>query len=451
MKGTGQEPTVAVGILTAQEMTFTLLSSYRYQGNACPGNHLESGISPAGTHHIHCQEGLICWNGHLYDELCFTPEDGEHDSFKLHEVCIGIGFHWERKEDQCFQGALRITCSHGMLTAINRIGVEAYLTSVISSEMSANASPELLKAHAVISRSWLMANLASYRGKAPTATPTEEYSDEGAVLRWYERDSHTGFDVCADDHCQRYQGITRILSPAVRQAVSDTCGEVLTYEGKICDARFSKCCGGMLEEFQYCWARIRHPYLTARRDSRSTAPLPLLTDEENARRWICSTPDSFCHTRDTGILAQVLNGYDQETKDFYRWRVEYSQEELSELVKRRSGIDYGLITALEPLARGTSGRIWKLRIVGTLRSGIIGKELEIRRTLSPTHLYSSAFVVDKTEKGFVLNGAGWGHGVGLCQIGAAVMGSQGYDYRSILQHYYPGTYIETCYQPIKRP
>ena len=327
--------------------------------------------------------------------------------------------------------------------------------------MSATASLELLKAHAVISRSWLLAQIN--KNKEIEASHTDYMActqTEDELIRWFDREDHTRFDVCADDHCQRYQGITRASTDIVRQAIQATRGQVLMSEGKICDARFSKCCGGAFEEFQYCWEETPYPYLLKQRDwrirkengSEPAADLPDLTIEAEADRWIRTSPEAFCNTTDKHILSQVLNNYDQETTDFYRWRVEYTQEELSALILKRSGIDYGQIIDLIPVARGTSGRLWKLKIVGTKKTLTIGKELEIRRTLSPSHLYSSAFVVDKSDLSpegipgrFTLIGAGWGHGVGLCQIGAAVMGEQGYKYDEILLHYYIGAEIKAIY------
>lgn len=445
------EPYIHVGILSAPQIEFVLNESYHAQGHSTEGKQTAT-----------YDNGRILWNGRLYDELLFAPDNGRTASFDLLDVTIGIGFHWERKEDQRFLGALKIIVEDKKLTAINVLRVEDYLTSVISSEMSATASPELLKAHAVISRSWLLANLngpAQSPVPAPDPAPAKR-EESGEHIVWYERSAHTHFDVCADDHCQRYQGITRASTPTVREAIAATRGEVLTYDGQICDARFSKCCGGAFEEFQYCWDNIRHPYLARQLDRKggstvtadTVVPCPDLTVESEADRWIRSTPPAFCHTTDKRILSQVLNNYDQETTDFYRWRVVYGQDELADLIRRRSGTDYGQILDLVPVARGTSGRLWKLKIVGSKRTMTIGKELEIRRTLSPSHLYSSAFVVDKEDIGpdgvparFVLTGAGWGHGVGLCQIGAAVMGEQGYTYDTILKHYYVGAEIEKRY------
>lgn len=318
--------------------------------------------------------------------------------------------------------------------------------------MSATASLELLKAHAVISRSWLLAQIEKNK---QLADDSEEYCSctltDTELVKWYDREDHVNFDVCADDHCQRYQGITRESTEKVRDAIKATWGQVLTHNGVLCDARFSKSCGGVFEEFENCWEPKHYDYLVARHDGEQPMNFPDLTVEENAREWILNAPPAFCNTHDKQILSQVLNSYDQETTDFYRWKVEYTQEELSELIKNRSGVDYGEILDLIPVARGTSGRLYRLKIVGTKKTLIIGKELEIRRTLSPSHLYSSAFVVEKEgEEGkvptkFKLTGAGWGHGVGLCQIGAAVMGEKGYNYKEILLHYFIGADITTLY------
>jgi len=363
---------------------------------------------------------------------------------EVSDVTIGVNFHWERRETQRFIGKILILPTDDTLTLINILSVEDYLTSVISSEMSATSSIELLKAHAVISRSWLLAQIIKLdTSDEPVFEMTETDAER---IRWYDRDDHTLFDVCADDHCQRYQGITRQSTPEVRKAIEATAGEVLVCDGKPCDARFSKCCGGVFEQFENCWQPSPKKYLVARADNTAPMIFPDLTIEDNAREWILSQPAAFCNTNDPGILTQVLNGYDRETADFYRWNVEYSQQELSELIKRRSGIDFGTVTDLIPIQRGTSGRIVVLRIVGTKRTMDIGKELEIRRCLSESHLYSSAFVISRTpDSGFRLDGAGWGHGVGLCQIGAAVMAAKGYSYREILLHYFPGTSIAPEY------
>ena len=445
-----QEPVITVGILSGKEIGFSF-----------PKEFISSdGIAICGIQQAVYRKGKICWQEKEYDELSFTPQQDTSSFFELQDVTIGINFHWERKEVQRFKGELKIIVEDDRLTAINIIPIEDYLTSVISSEMSATASLELLKAHAFISRSWLLNKLKVANGKLkvimhPDNTANFELSTlPSQLIKWYDHEAHKNFDVCADDHCQRYQGITRTSTPQAIEAVFATRGEVLMYEGEICDARFSKCCGGAFEEFQNCWENVKHPYLIGQRDSKTETRLPDLTKEVEADKWIRTSPAAFCNTHNKQVLSQVLNNYDQETTDFYRWRVCYSQQELSELIHKRSGIEFGKIIDLIPVERGTSGRLVRLKIVGTLRTLIIGKELEIRRTLSSSHLYSSAFVVDKEYKEdekeipsrFILTGSGWGHGVGLCQIGAAVMGEQGYKYKEILSHYYPGSAIEQQYK-----
>ena len=445
-----QEPVITVGILSGKEIGFSF-----------PKEFISSdGIAICGIQQAVYRKGKICWQEKEYDELSFTPQQDTSSFFELQDVTIGINFHWERKEVQRFKGELKIIVEDDRLTAINIIPIEDYLTSVISSEMSATASLELLKAHAVISRSWLLNKLKVANGKLkvimhPDNTANFELSTlPSQLIKWYDHEAHKNFDVCADDHCQRYQGITRTSTPQAIEAVFATRGEVLMYEGEICDARFSKCCGGAFEEFQNCWENVKHPYLIGQRDSKTETRLPDLTKEAEADKWIRTSPTAFCNTHNKQVLSQVLNNYDQETTDFYRWRVCYSQQELSELIHKRSGIEFGKIIDLIPVERGTSGRLVRLKIVGTLRTLIIGKELEIRRTLSSSHLYSSAFVVDKEYKEdekeipsrFILTGSGWGHGGGLCQIGAAVMGEQGYKYKEILSHYYPGSAIEQQYK-----
>ena len=442
-----QVPLISVGILSGKEIEFSFPIKF------ISSDETES----SGMQKAIYRDGKIHWQGKEYNELSFTPQQGAPAFFELKDVTIGINFHWERKEVQKFKGELKIIIEGEQLTAINVISIEEYLTSVISSEMSATASLELLKAHAVISRSWLVNKLRVENGELRvTLQPDSAAHSQLSILnsqliKWYDHEAHRNFDVCADDHCQRYQGITRASTPQAIEAVSATRGEVLMYKGAICDARFSKCCGGAFEEFQNCWENVKHPYLIRQRDSKTEKQLPDLTIEAEADKWIRTSPVAFCNTQDKKILSQVLNNYDQETADFYRWKVSYSQQELSELIHQRSGIDFGQIIDLIPVERGTSGRLVRLKIVGTLRTLIIGKELEIRRTLSTSHLYSSAFVIDK-EYGdelpsrFILTGAGWGHGVGLCQIGAAVMGEQGYKYEEILSHYYPGSTLEKQYK-----
>ncbi len=412
---------VSVGIVGAKSITFSL-NGYG---------------TTAEPHTAELHNGLIVLDGEAHTQCCFKPQSPD-DSFSLKDVVIGVNFHWERKETQTFRGTLKLLAHNGKIWAINELPVEDYLESVISSEMSATSSLPLLMAHAVISRSWLMSQMEN---KARLNTQ-ERHGN--AFIRWYDHTDHTLFNVCADDHCQRYQGITMETSLNVAEAIRRTRGEILTYGSEICDARFSKCCGGAMEEFQYCWADTPKPYLKAIGDTESET-IPDLTIEENARQWILSEPESFCNTKDKRILSQVLNDYDQETTDFYRWHVSYQQAQLSELVNRKLGVYLGTITDLVPLKRGKSGRIYELKIVGSKQTIVVGKELEIRRALSESHLYSSAFVVDKHDGVFDIHGAGWGHGVGLCQIGAAVMGDQGYSYDTILKHYYPGAQIEKAW------
>lgn len=414
-------PLVSVGIVGAESITFTL------------NGYGEDGSSRTATIH----NGLIQYDGKAHTRLCFKPQSPD-DSFSLMDVVIGVNFHWQRLETQTFRGSLRLLADGGKIWAINDLPVEDYLESVISSEMSAQSSLPLLMAHAVISRSWLMSQIDG------NTAPNTQASHGDAFIRWYDHTDHTLFDVCADDHCQRYQGITKETSPNVAEAIRRTRGELLTYGDEICDARFSKCCGGAMEEFQYCWDDTPKPYLKGIGDTPEET-IPDLTVEENARQWILSSPKSFCNTTDKRILSQVLNDYDQETTDFYRWRVSYTQEELSKIVEKKLGAGLGTITDMRPLKRGTSGRICELRITGTKKTIVVGKELEIRRALSESHLYSSAFVVEKQGDTFTLIGAGWGHGVGLCQIGAAVMGDKGYAYDEILRHYYPGAEIEKAW------
>ena len=405
---------------------------------------------------VEFSEGGILWNGTQYRELTFHPST-EDSSFSLHDVTIGVNFHWERKETQTFLGTLRLVVDADKICAINDLPVEKYLESVISSEMSATSSLELLKAHSVISRSWLLAQMDKRKKlKEGTNSFFSFIKKDDELIKWYDREDHAIFDVCADDHCQRYQGITKETSPNVAKAIAATRGKILMSEGEICDARFSKSCGGVSEEYQYCWENIKMPYLLAVRDTakgvKDEDVIPDLTIEANADNWIRTAPDAFCNTHDKEILSQVLNDFDQETTDFYRWRVVYTQKELNDLITEKLKMDLGDIIDLVPVERGVSGRLCKLKIVGSKRSFTIGKELEIRRVLSTSHLYSSAFVVDKDDvkdgvpQKFTLIGAGWGHGVGLCQIGAAVMGAQGYDYNQILLHYYRNAEIKSIYK-----
>ena len=436
-----EEPIVSVGIVSASKLCFSLNAPYTVCGSQRCGKQV-----------VELSEGRILWENTLYDELLFEPT-GAQSSFILEDVTIGVNFHWERKEAQTFLGKLRFIVQDNNICAINELPVETYLTSVISSEMSATSSLELLKAHAVISRSWLLAQMEQRKAennnieKQPSFFKTDE-----EIVRWYDREDHKRFDVCADDHCQRYQGITKAANKHVVEAIQQTAGEILTSHGEICDARYSKCCGGAVEEFQYCWENIKKPYLQALPDALpDSIPLPDLTDEAVACQWILSSPDAFCNTTDQKVLSQVLNDFDQETTDFYRWNQTYSQAEVKQLLEEKLEVQFGDIIDLVPLSRGKSGRIYRLKIVGKERTLIIGKELEIRRALSKSHLYSSAFIVEKADikdgvpQKFIIKGAGWGHGVGLCQIGAAMMGKQGYRYEEILLHYYKGAEITKAY------
>jgi len=368
----------------------------------------------------------------LTAEITLSPSDPASCAFALDDVTIGIGFHWERQERQVFRGALRLVKRAAGLTAINDVSLEEYVTSVISSEMSASCPLELLKAHAVISRSWLWFPKSN---PPRVASRHSEGLDSHEIRRWYGREAHADFDVCADDHCQRYQGITKAFAPAAAAAVGATSGELLRYHGGICDARFSKSCGGITERYATAWEDEDIPYLESVCDG------PAQSSAATAETWIRSRPPAYCNTDDAELLLRVLPGFDQETRDFYRWRVAYTPAELADLISAKLAVELGQIRDLQPLARGPSGRISRLKITGERDYVIIGKELEIRRALSRTHLYSSAFVVDQVSGRFVLTGAGWGHGVGLCQIGAAVMANQGKTYTEILQHYYRGTTV----------
>ncbi len=411
-----KEPDVKVGIVSATELHFTLNGTYTAKGEDITGEQI-----------VTFSEGTILWRGTQYRELFFKPNSTDA-SFSLQDVTIGINFHWERKQTQTFSGALRLVVEEDKICAINELPVEKYLESVISSEMSATSSIELLKAHAVISRSWLLAQMERRTQLKEGSNSFFSFiKKDDTLIRWYDREDHTRFDVCADDHCQRYQGITNAANPHVINAVKATRGQILAYDGEICDARFSKCCGGITEEYKYCWENINKPYLA-------------------------SVHDPFCNTQDRQILSEVLNDYDQETMDFHDWMVEYSQEELSSLISEKLKMDFGRIRALEAVEKGKSGRISLLRIVGEKKTFCIGKELEIRKALSKSHLYSSAFSVatpkhdaDGYPTRFIFNGNGWGHGVGLCQIGAAVMGARGIAYNDILSHYYKGSLIEKAY------
>ncbi len=442
-----EEPTVTVGIVSGDKICFSLNEPYTAKGEDIIGEQV-----------VEFSEGAILWNGNQYSKLSFIPNSSS-SSFSLHNVVIGKNFHWEREETQTFNGTLHIIVESDKITAINELPIETYLTSVISSEMKPTSSLNFLKASAVISRSWLLAQIEKRHRHAESNNGFFSFkkSDE-ELIKWYDREDHTEFDVCADDHCQRYQGITKMAEGKAAEAVAATRGQILISDGDICDARFSKCCGGITEEFQYCWEDNPHSYLKAVSDNlegmkMENSSIPDLTNEEEAAQWIRSNADAFCNTKDKDILSQVLNDCDMETTDFYRWKEEYTAEEIATLINTNLKDDFGDIVDIQPLARGKSGRIWKLRIVGTKKQFIIGKELEIRRVLSKTHLLSSAFIIDKKyDNGstlpsrFILIGAGWGHGVGMCQIGAVVMGEKGFSYDEILLHYYRGAELKQIYK-----
>ncbi len=443
-----EQPKLKIGIMAEKDIHCCFKEAYRLSTN---------NMILVGNQTIQFDGKQIHLNGKILaeDEICFEPVNAKFASFELYNVTIGVQFHWERKENQLFKGVLQIVKDGKKLQAINILPLEDYLVSVISSEMSATSSLELLKAHAIISRSWLIAQVVKGKELGQSGQKYQTiFETDDTYIRWYDREDHTLFDVCADDHCQRYQGITRQTSNLVEKAVNETAGMILMHHGHVCDARFSKSCGGVTETFEKVWEPVVHPYLQTIRDSTNggNGLALMLTEEAIAERWIRTSPSSFCNTMDHRVLSQVLNDYDQETADFYRWKVTYSQAEISGLISKKTGIEFGEIIDLIPKERGHSGRIIKLEIVGTKKRRIVGKELEIRKILSTSHLYSSAFVVDKYELKdlipgkFVLTGAGWGHGVGLCQIGAAMMGESGYTHEAILKHYFVGAELEKMYE-----
>jgi len=443
-----KQPILNVGIMTGTHIYFVLETSYHHNNN----------MMAQGAYNIELKGNKLILQG--VDILVITEDDialipmFRSNSFLLKEVTIGIHFHWEQKEDQRFTGGIRFVKDNGLIQVINTVHLEDYLKSVISSEMSGTCSSELLKAHAVISRSWLIAQLQKKKAMASSKETINSFTvTDDEVIRWYDREDHASFDVCADDHCQRYHGITKIISLKVAEAINDTKGEVLESENEVCDTRYSKCCGGISESFETNWEPTAKPYLSPIADRKPLGKFPDvdLRIEEEAKKWINSSPAAFCNTTNKAILSQVLLNFDQETTDFFRWKIEYTQTDLATLVHKKSGYDFGRIIHLAPLERGYSGRIVRLKITGTKQTLIVGKELEIRKWLSASHLYSSAFVVDydQMEDGIpgkiIITGAGWGHGTGLCQIGAAVMGEKGYNYKQILEHYFKGTCLKRLY------
>jgi SpoIID/LytB domain protein len=440
-----EEPLIKVGICSAHTVSLTFVSEYFIK---------HAGINLFGNYKVKTDNsGIVLFDSgdnevFRAEELEIVPTTDTADIFEIEDVTIGVDFHWERKEKQRFRGSISLIREEDKLTVINIIPLEQYLESVISSEMKADASIDFLKAHAVISRSWLLSRL---KNKTPEEVQEGMVNDENKRIKWYGREEHKNFDVCADDHCQRYQGVTRACTDTVHNAVYATNGEVLKYGEEICDARFSKCCGGVSEDFENVWEDKDVPYLKMVVDKEEDFLAYDLTDEKDVKQWVKSSPKAFCNTTDKDLLFQVLNDYDLETKDFYRWEVEYTQEQLADIIKQRSGIDFGEIISLTPLSRGRSGRIIELEVKGTKKTMVVGKELEIRKILSESHLFSSAFIVEYSEykneipQSFIITGAGWGHGVGLCQIGAAVMAGKGYSYEFILKHYFKGAELKKIY------
>ncbi len=443
------EPNIDVAIMSDSKIDFILYGDFKCATISKPLN---------GKINAQLKDNMIVLNSedksfNPLKEIILTPIDPSSESFVLKKVTIGLQFHWEQKQDQRFAGSLKLIIEDNKLTVINIIPVEKYLTSVISSEMSPTSSLELLKAHAIISRSWLLAQIDKKNSIEEDKKYLAEYRTDDELIKWYDREDHILYDVCADDHCQRYQGITKSQIHNAGKAVEETHGLVLQYNNQICDARFSKSCGGITETFENVWENVEHPYLQSFVDYKyiNDEYCSDIVNEKDAVKWISNSPPAFCNTTDEKILDQVLNNYDRKTKDFYRWKVEYSQEEISKLINEKTGFDFGNILDLQPIERGHSGRLIKLKIIGTKKTFTIGKELEIRKVLSTSHLYSSAFIVEKKNvvedipQKFVLVGAGWGHGVGLCQIGAAVMGEKGYSFDEILLHYFRGANIKKIY------
>lgn len=444
-------PNISVGIVNKENLKISLAGKYKISGTETKLFGRTIASIKDNNIHIENPAGNYTFN----DEVTIVPCNISSDYFELKDVTIGIDFHWEQQENQKFQGALKLVINKDKIQVINLIPIENYLASVISSEMNANSSLNLLKAHAIISRSWLMAQIEKQKSLSTKAQHTQLRKidkEKEEFINWYDREDHTNYVVCADDHCQRYQGITRSHNPNVIKAIQETLGQVLKYDNNICDARYSKSCGGVTESYESCWEPINVPYLSKVYDNDNNYEIDTnFKVEENAINWINSNPDSFCNTNDKKVLSQILNDFDTTTENFYRWELSYSQKEISKLIKEKSGIDFGQIVDLIPIERGESARLSKLKIIGTKQTLTIGKELEIRKWLSKSHLYSSAFYVERQNiindvpELFIIRGAGWGHGVGLCQIGAAVMGEKGYSHIEILKHYYRDTVVENYY------
>ncbi|MGQ9646361.1 MAG: SpoIID/LytB domain-containing protein [Thermodesulfobacteriota bacterium] len=431
-------PQITVGIMDQQtQVTGRLNGSFWIDGFGLVSGDFSAKAKP----------GTIVLTDERRREICrpssLRLNSQEGSFFSLFSVCVGNRFHWEKKEDQNFRGDLILKVrKNDTITVINEISLEDYLASVISSEVNPAAPVEFLKAHTILSRSWFLAGLTKEK-RATEITASAEKAAKDEVVRWYDRQEHDLFDVCADDHCQRYHGITKVVAEHAQEAIRETHGRVITYKDKICDARYSKACGGLTEEFGTAWDDQKVSYLVSTSDA-SVSRHPITTEKE-ASSWILSNPEAYCNTRDERLLEKILLEVDRETKTFFRWRVEYSRTELEEILREKSDFDFGTLKDIVPLQRGPSGRISRLRIVGSKRSMIVGKELEIRRWLSPTHLYSSAFVVSFEGNRVILDGAGWGHGVGFCQIGAAVMATKGFSAEEILKHYFRGVEIKKIY------
>ena len=438
-----EEPRIKVGICDHYpHIEGTLNGPYRLGPTPVTG---EFTAQPA--------QGMVILRDGFGREILRAPEirlaADQGARFTLHGVTIGVRFHWERRAAQTFAGDLTLLATGESLTAINEILLEDYLASVVSSEMNGEAPAAFLQAHAVASRSWLVAMLIRKAGKPAERVVEKSAPQTGEILRWYDREDHESFDVCADDHCQRYQGLSGEATGGAREAVRKTRGVFLISDGEICDARYHKACGGMTDNYRTCWEERTVPYLTHVTDA--ARPLAPIGSEEEAERWILSCPDVCCRTGDRELLSRILPDFDRETADFFRWQVHYEREALESILLEKAGIDFGTLQGLTPMERGPSGRISRLKIEGTRTTCIVGKELEIRRWLSPSHLYSSAFIVS-TERAatgfpirFTLYGAGWGHGVGLCQIGAAVMADQGCNADEILQRYFRGAALVKRY------
>jgi SpoIID/LytB domain protein len=444
-----EEPNISVGILTEEKITFELYGDFKAEG-------LKENFSGRFNAEI-SQSRIICSRGgnekiEISDEILFEPTDKDTDSFLIRDVVIGIDFHWERKEKQRFLGALKLKKDNNKIVVINILPIEKYLLSVISSEMSSKSSIQLLKSHAIVSRSWVLSQLEKAKALKDKSNQTE-FESEDEIIKWYDREGHDLYDVCADDHCQRYQGIAKIFSDSAITAVNETKGIILIYDNEICDTRYSKCCGGVTESFENVWEPKEYKYLSSIVDYKYYPENFDLnfSREDVSEKWIKGEPAAYCNTSDQKILQQVLLNFDQETTDFYRWKVEYTQSEISSLIKSKTEIDFGEIVDFIPVERGNSARLIKLKIVGTKKTLIFGKELVIRKILSPSHLYSSAIIIDKIDiqnkipQKFIIWGAGWGHGVGLCQIGAAIMASLGHLFDEILLHYFKDAKLKKIY------